>query len=160
MQTRIITLMVAARRVQVFNFLANIENLPAWTGGLCEWLELHRNGWWAYTALGELAVSMQVDDLNGSIELKLTPVSERDCLISLGVRSDGEEGSLVRLNCVQPAGWSDEHFQLLVDALLTGLHGLTDRKWYERGDLSGSTRAKQDEANSDPAPAGMVRPSY
>ena len=64
-----------APRAAVFNFLADIEHLPAWTGGFCEWIELHREGWWAYTAVGELAVETKADDITGEVDLRLRHVS-------------------------------------------------------------------------------------
>jgi len=124
MQTRLLTLTTAASRGAVFNFLADIENLPAWTGGLCEWVELHREGWWAYTALGELAVETKVDDISGVIDLSLRHVSGWSVVIPLRVRSDGEEGSLINATCRQTAGMTDEDYEKLFDSLLTGLREL------------------------------------
>ncbi|AOS43358.1 hypothetical protein Verru16b_00401 [Lacunisphaera limnophila] len=124
MQTRLLTLTLAAPRATAFNFLADIENLPAWTGGLCEWVELHREGWWAYTALGELAVETKVDDIAGVIDLSLRHVSGWSLVIPLRVRSDGEGGALVHAACRQTAGLTDEHYERLFEALLTGLREL------------------------------------
>ena len=41
-----LTVTVSAPRDAVFNFLANIENLPKWTGAWCERLMLQRGRWW------------------------------------------------------------------------------------------------------------------
>lgn len=127
MQTRTITLTVATPREVVFNFLADIENLPRWAGGFCEWLELHREGWWAYTALGELEVVTKVDDIAGTIDLRLGHPVGWKIVIPLHVKTDGDGGTLVRLTCAQPAGLSDEHYEHLIESLLAGLRGLPDR---------------------------------
>ena len=108
MHARVLTLTVAAARDTVFNFLADIENLPAWTGGFCEWIELHREGWWAYTAVGELAVEAKADDISAEVDLRLRHVSGWLLVVPLRVRSDGEGGSLVTLACRQPPGLSDD----------------------------------------------------
>ena len=42
MNIRTIALSVAAPRDTVFNFLADIENLPKWAGSWCERLTLER----------------------------------------------------------------------------------------------------------------------
>jgi len=124
---RLLTLTAAAPRLIVFNFLADIENLPAWTGGLCEWIELHREGWWAYTALGELAVESKVDDIAGVIDLKLGHVAGWTMVLPLRVRSDGEGGSLISLACRQSPGLSDDDYEQLFESLLAGLRSLPGR---------------------------------
>jgi hypothetical protein len=124
MQTRLLTLTTAASRGAVFNFLADIENLPAWTGGFCEWIELHREGWWAYTALGELAVETKVDDISGVIDLSLRHVSGWSIVIPLRVRSDGECGSLIHASCRQTPGMTDDDYERLFECLLSGLREL------------------------------------
>ncbi len=127
MQTRTITLTVATPNQAVFNFLADIEHLPHWSGGFCEWIELHREGWWAYTALGELEVATKVDDIAGTIDLRLAHTAGWKLVIPVRVRSDGEGGALVRLTCAQPAGLSDEHYERLLELLLAGLRDLAGR---------------------------------
>jgi hypothetical protein len=127
MQTRVLTLSVAAPRAAVFNFLADIEHLPAWTGGFCEWIELHREGWWAYTAAGELAVESKVDDIGGVIDLRLRHSRGWAMVIPLRVRSDGGEGVLVSVACHQPAGLSDDAYETMFDCLIGGLRQLADR---------------------------------
>ena len=127
MQNRILTLTVAASRAAVFNSLADIENLPVWSGGFCEWIELHREGWWAYTAAGELAVESKVDDIAGVIDLQLRHVSGCTLILPLRVRTDGEEGVLVSAVCTQPVGLSDEGYEQLFEALIMGLRGFAER---------------------------------
>jgi hypothetical protein len=124
MQARILTLTLAASRSAAFNFLADIENLPLWTGGFCEWIELHREGWWAYTAIGELAVETKVDDIASEIDLCFRHVSGWTVVLPLRVRSDGEGGSLVSLACRQVAGLPDEQYERLFDDLMNGLRAL------------------------------------
>ncbi len=127
MQTRLLTLTLAAPRATAFNFLADIENLPVWTGGLCEWIELHREGWWAYTALGELAVETKVDDIAGEIDLRLRHVSGWLAVIPVRVRSDGDGGAIVSVACRQPAAMADDAYDRLCEALLHGLRGLAEK---------------------------------
>jgi hypothetical protein len=127
MQTRLLTLTLAAPRATAFNFLADIENFPGWTGGLCEWIELHRDGWWAYTALGELAVETKVDDIAGEIDLCLRHVSGWNTVIPLRVRSDGDGGSVINATCRQTPSMLDDDYEQLFESLLAGLRGLATK---------------------------------
>ena len=95
MQTRTITLTVATPSATVFNFLADIENLPHWSGGFCEWIELHREGWWAYTALGELEVASKVDDIAGAIDLRFAHTAGWKLVIPVRVRTDGDPRGII-----------------------------------------------------------------
>jgi len=127
MQTRLLTLTLAAPRATAFNFLADIENFPGWTGGFCEWIELHRDGWWAYTALGELAVETKVDDIAGEIDLCLRHVSGWTVVIPLRVRSDGADGSVINVTCRQTPSMLGEDYEQLFESLLAGLRGLSTK---------------------------------
>ncbi len=127
MQARILTLTLAASRSAAFNFLADIENLPAWTGGFCEWIELHREGWWAYTGVGELAVETKVDDIAGQIDLCFRHVAGWTIVLPLRVRTDGEGGSLVNVSCRQVAGLADDQYERLFDGLINGLRALPQK---------------------------------
>jgi hypothetical protein len=127
MHTRVLTLTIAASRAQTFNFLADIENLPAWTGGFCEWIELHREGWWAYTAAGELAVDAKADDISGEVDLRLRHVSGWTLVIPVRVRSDGDQGAIVSIACTQPSGFDDNGYEQLFESLIAGLRQVAAR---------------------------------
>lgn len=68
---------VSAPRDTVFNFLADIENLPKWTGAWCERLMLQRGRWWALTAEGEQVVDMETSAGTGVIDLRAGPSPDR-----------------------------------------------------------------------------------
>lgn len=127
MQSRHLTLTIHASRASVFNLLADIENFPTWSGGFCEWIELHCDGWWAYTSLGEFVVESMVDDIAGVIDLRLRHVSGWMILLPLRVRTDGAGGSIVNLTCRQVSGMTDHDYERLFDTLIVGLRQLSDR---------------------------------
>jgi hypothetical protein len=127
MPTRLLTLTLAAPRATVFNYLADIENLPGWTAGLCEWIELHREGWWTYTALGEFAVETKVDDVAGQIDLCLRHVAGWSVVLPLRVRADGDGGSIVSVSCPHPRALAEADYELLFESLLNGLRDLAGR---------------------------------
>jgi uncharacterized protein YndB with AHSA1/START domain len=72
-----LTVIVSAPRDTVFNFLADIENLPKWTAGWCERLMLQRGRWWALTSEGEQVVDMETSAGTGVIDLRAGPSPEK-----------------------------------------------------------------------------------
>lgn len=70
MNIRTLAVTVAAPRDAVFNFLADIENLPRWAGSFCERLYLERGGWRALTSQGELFCEIDSVDGAGMIDLR------------------------------------------------------------------------------------------
>jgi len=127
METRIITLSAQAPHDAVFNFLADIENLPAWTGGFCEWLQLQSGGWCAYTALGELSVETKVDDIAWQIDLRLSLNDHWSLVIPLRVQFDGKNAVLITVTCRQPAAMAERDYECWFESLLAGLRTLPEK---------------------------------
>lgn len=80
-----LTVTVSAARDTVFNFLADIENLPKWSGGYCEGIALQRGRWWAFTADGEQVVDIESSAGMGVIDLRAGPLPERMTLTPIRV---------------------------------------------------------------------------
>ena len=83
--TLTLTVTVSAARDAVFNFLANIENLPKWSGGYCEDITLQRGRWWAFTADGEQVVDIESSSGTGVIDLRVGPLPESMTLTPIRV---------------------------------------------------------------------------
>jgi hypothetical protein len=79
------TVTVSAPRETVFNFLADIENLPKWSAGYCEDITLQRGRWWALTADGEQVVEIESDARAGVIDLRAGPLPESMTLTPIRV---------------------------------------------------------------------------
>jgi len=67
-RTRVVILRAA--RQTVFNYLADIENLPRWAGGFCEHLYLSHGRWMGLTSLGELFFALDADVAVQEISLR------------------------------------------------------------------------------------------
>ena len=80
-----LTVTVSAPREIVFNFLADIENLPKWSGGYCEGITLQRGRWWAFTADGEQVMDIESSAGTGVIDLRAGPMPERMTLTPIRV---------------------------------------------------------------------------
>ncbi|MDP2138901.1 MAG: SRPBCC family protein [Candidatus Didemnitutus sp.] len=98
MQVRTFSLTVLAPRDTVFNYLADIENLPRWAADFCERLEVFRGRWLALTAQGDLFLEMEADEHTGVIDLHAGDEHQRVRLLPLRVLDLPGGGTLV--NCV------------------------------------------------------------
>jgi hypothetical protein len=123
MTIRTVHLTLAAPREPVFNFLADIENLPLWAGEFCARLELRQGRWWACTAAGEMVVDLESSASTGVIDLRAGPAPDR-----LGLRP-------IRVLALPAPGMSAEQAERQYRSLLADLRGLRLR--FGGGELPG-----------------------
>ncbi len=98
MQVRTFSLTVPAARDTVFNYLADIENLPRWAAGFCERLDISCGRWRGLTTQGDLFLEMESDVQTGVIDLHAGDELQRVRLLPLRVLGLPGGGTLV--NCV------------------------------------------------------------
>jgi hypothetical protein len=127
MHIRTVSITVAAPRDLVFNFLANIENLPDWATEFCERLELRQGSWWAYTSQGELLVGAEASAATGVIDLHAGPAPDQLGLFPIRVLPLGPRRSLVSFTFIQAEGLPDELYENQYRSLLVELQGLIRR---------------------------------
>jgi hypothetical protein len=127
MHIRTVSVSVAAPRDPVFNFLANIENLPDWATEFCECLELRQGRWWAYTSQGEWLIEADACATTGVIDLRAGPAPDQLGLFPLRVLPLGARGSLVSCTFIQPPGLRDEVYERQYQSLLIEMRGLVRR---------------------------------
>ena len=101
MNIRSIAVTVSAPRDTVFNFLANIENLPQWAGAWCERLDLVRGRWWGLTAEGELVLDLETSAGTGVIDLRAGPSPERLTLTPIRVLALSSRRTLVNFTVIE-----------------------------------------------------------
>ena len=111
MQVRTYALSVDASRDAVFNFLADIENLPKWATGFGERLELRYSGWWAYTSRGEMIVEAEADDRTGVIDLRIGPSVDKLENFPLRVLALSGTRTLVSFSLIQPPDLPNEQYE-------------------------------------------------
>ena len=127
MQIRTVSVAVCSSRDTVFNFLADIENLPKWATAFCEQIELRRDGWWAYTTQGEMIVASDTDDRTGVIDLRLGPSVDELGLFPVRVFPLSDGRTLVSFTFIQAPGISDERYESQYHSLVVELWGLIRR---------------------------------
>ena len=121
MNIRTLAVTVSAPRDPVFNFLADIENLPKWAGDYCERVMLQGGRWWALTAEGELAVEIAADAGCGVIDLRAGPLPERLTLTPIRVVALSPRRTLVTFTLIEAPDQGEEAFArrhaILLDAV-------------------------------------------
>jgi len=118
---------VSAPRDLVFNFLADIENLPKWAGAWCERLALQRGRWWALTSEGEQVMDMETSAGTGVIDLRAGISAEKFRLLPIRVVALSPRRTLVSFLVIEGADESDLAFARRRDRLQTAAEGLLKR---------------------------------
>lgn len=122
-----LTVTVSAPRDTVFNFLANIENLPKWTGAWCERLMLQRGRWWALTAEGEQVVDMETSAGTGVIDLRAGPSPDRFRHTPIRVVALSTRRTLISFILIEGPDEGDEAFARRRSLLQAAADGLVKR---------------------------------
>jgi uncharacterized protein YndB with AHSA1/START domain len=122
-----LTITVSAPRETVFNFLADIENLPKWASHWCERLMLQRGRWWAFTAEGEQVVDMETSTGSGVIDLRDGPSPERFRHTPIRVVAVSARRTLVSFILIEGPEEGAEAFAKRRALLQTAADGLVKR---------------------------------
>jgi hypothetical protein len=122
-----ITITVSVSRDTVFNFLADIENLPQWANAWCERLMLQRGRWWALTAEGEQVVDMETSAGTGVIDLRAGPSPERFRLTPIRVVPLAPRRTLVSLLLIAGPDETAEAFARRRERMQAAADGLVRR---------------------------------
>jgi len=121
MNIQTLTVTVSAPREVVFNFFADIENLPKWAVGYCERVTLQRGGWWALTAEGDQTVAIDINADSGVVDLRSGHGRERVSLVPIRIVALEPRLTLVSVTLIDVAGLGAESFsrrcRLLREAL-------------------------------------------
>ncbi len=122
-----LTVTVSAPRETVFNFLANIENLPKWFGGYCEDITLQRGRWWAFTADGEQVVDIESSAGTGVIDLRAGPLPESMTLTPIRVVGLSNRQTLINFILLEAPDRGAEIFERRCQLWREAVKGLLGR---------------------------------
>lgn len=122
-----LTVTVAAPRDTVFNFLADIENLPKWAGAWCERLALQRGRWWALTREGEQVMDMETSAGTGVIDLRAGVSPERFRLLPIRVVALSTRRTLISFLLIEGPDEADDAFVRRREWLQVAADGLLKR---------------------------------
>ena len=127
MNVRTVSVIVSAPRDTVFNFLADLENLPRWAPSLCERLYLTRGRWMALSPQGEVHIDLEANNGTGVIDLRAGAAPDRMPLLPLRVIPLALRSTLVSVTFVPAPEWPAGIMQCDADALICELQGLLRR---------------------------------
>ena len=122
-----LTVTVSASRDTVFNFLADIENLPKWAGAWCERLALQRGRWWALTSEGEQVLDMETSAGTGVIDLRAGVSAEKFRLLPIRVVALSTRRTLISFLLIEGPDETDDAFARRRERLQTAADGLLKR---------------------------------
>ena len=111
MPFRTVSLILSTPSREVFNFLANIENLPCWAVRTCESLRILRGRWYALTCRGQEVVHLEADDQSRAIDVLAGPVPNQMTPLSIRVTPLSLTRTLVRMTCIRPPEQSAERYE-------------------------------------------------
>ena len=156
---RTVILTVPAAPETVFNFLADVENLPRWAAGFCERLEISAGRWTALTSFGDLWIELAADVRAGSIDLLAAEdAGLLEPLFSVRIGHAPDGGTRIRFLLEPRAGYGAECHERHYREFLLDLRGLLVR--FGGGDLKAEIEAsrppagRRHEARPEIAPAG------
>jgi hypothetical protein len=101
-RTTVITVRAPCERV--FNYLADVENLPRWAGDFCGELFLGGGRWMAFTSLGELFLELETELRAGKIVLRAGWEATQLWPVVLWVGPCPEGGTRIKLVIAPAAG--------------------------------------------------------
>ncbi|HEY4301107.1 MAG TPA: hypothetical protein VGM73_09555 [Candidatus Didemnitutus sp.] len=126
MNVRTLSVLLAASRESVFNFLADIENLPRWAPSLCERLYLSRGRWTALSPLGDVALDLEASPLTGVIDLHFD-LGDHRSVLPLRALPLGAERTLLSISFMPAPEWPAAILRCDADALAADIGGLIRR---------------------------------
>jgi hypothetical protein len=127
MQSRTVTAVLDAPREQVFRYLADVENLPAWATEFARELKFEDGKAKVVNGLGEFFFSIEADPDTGVIDMYAGPTEEE--LAVFPTRVVGLPGGKVAYSFTMFQGpeMPDELFESQYEALLREFDNIRDR---------------------------------
>jgi hypothetical protein len=127
MQTRTVTAVLDAPREQVFRYLSDVENLPAWATEFARELKFEDGKTKVVNGLGEFYFAIEADPDTGVIDMYAGPTEEE--LVVFPTRFVGLGGGKVAYSFTMFQGpdMPDELFESQYEALLREFDNIRDR---------------------------------
>ena len=127
MQARTVTAVLDAPREEVFRYLADVENLPAWATEFARELKFEDGKAKVVNGLGEFYFSIEADPETGVIDMYAGPTEEE--LAVFPTRVVGLPGGKVAYSFTMFQGpeMPDELFESQYEALLREFDNIRDR---------------------------------
>lgn len=124
MKTRSVTAVLAAPKQRVFEYVAEIENLPAWATEFARELKVVDGKHKVVNGLGEFFVRIDADEPTGVIDFRAGPTEAELGLFPSRVVELPDGTSAYTFTMFQGPGLSDELFESQFESLVRELDNL------------------------------------
>lgn len=127
MQARTVTAVLEAPREQVFRYLADVENLPAWATEFARELKFEDGKAKVVNGLGEFYFSIAADPETGVIDMYAGPTEEELAVFPTRVVGLPDGKVAYSFTMFQGPEMPDELFESQYEALLREFDNIRDR---------------------------------
>lgn len=127
MQARTVTAVLDAPREQVFHYLADVENLPAWATEFARELKFEDGKAKVVNGLGEFYFSIESDQETGVIDMYAGPTEEELAVFPTRVVALPGGKVAYSFTMFQGPEMPDELFESQYEALLREFDNIRDR---------------------------------
>ena len=127
MQARTVTTVLDAPREQVFRYLADVENLPAWATEFARELKFEDGKAKVVNGLGEFYFSIEADPETGVIDMYAGPTEEELAVFPTRVVGLPDGKVAYSFTMFQGPDMPDELFESQYEALLREFDNIRDR---------------------------------
>ena len=124
---RTVTILVTASKEAVFDFLANVENLPAWATEFCQGLKRDGDHLKVITSAGELFFHIESDRQTGVIDMFAGPSLAQQAVFPCRVLAMPGGATSVGFTFFRSPEMPDEIYERQYQSLLVEMRGLAQR---------------------------------
>jgi hypothetical protein len=121
------SVLVSAPASDVFNFLSDFNNMPAWAFHFCQVVEETAEGWVVQTQQGKLCLDCCRDANAGVLDMLAGPTRDQMGVFPIRVMSVPGGRSLITFTFIQAPDCADELYAIQYQSLLEELQGLAER---------------------------------
>ncbi len=118
-----LTISIAAPRVVVCSYVANVENLPRWASAFCKTVRKRGERWEVESPQGWVGIEFVPANEHGVLDHVVTLSPETRVQVPMRVVDNGS-GSEIIFTLFQSPGMSDEDFRRDVAMVTSDLHTL------------------------------------
>lgn len=117
MHSETVTVFIPAPKSTVFQYMSDLSNMPEWAIEFCQDIKVEHGKYKASTPMGEMLVSVKIDEDSGVIDFYASPEGKSDYPLATRVLSlpDGQTAYIASF--FQEPGIADEVYQQQLGSL-------------------------------------------
>jgi hypothetical protein len=127
MNIKTVTIVVPTSKEAVFDFLSNVESLPAWATEFCQGLKKEGGHTKVITSSGDLFFKIESDKKTGVVDMFAGPTPEQMGVFPCRVLAMAGGMTAISFTFFQPPNMPDEIYEQQYKSLLMEMDGLKKR---------------------------------